>query len=543
MLPPKVFSITLCMALAFPLAHSIDVGGWTSGQVTQYLDKYNIAYDRSSNSLMDTVKQYQKAAANNAKLFGDPIDHLLKTVRITLEKNKNIATLHIKDIVSMLQHELHELRIHGELTQEQVQQHLDSLHSKIMKKKYMAEADWKSVVNDINASFSHPSWYQKLLGRPAFQDDSFQYWLSGISKRLESNKELTKAQILSIGQLIKETLAHSQVTQLGSTEWWESLQNSLETEVKITSQQAKATLDTIRSDINAYKIFAVDFAGKGYDTSQEFVDLASDKLKQTGYLSQQSINDLFHTVENKLRQLWPGGFMQQNVIKKASSGTKESAYDTLKSAVLSVSADWEMSSRSAAASKSLVSATNAAGDYAASATNAAGDYAASATNAAGDYAASATNAAGDYAASGYNAAGGMFDSVSDTLYSANNRAGSAFEYATDAASASASSLEAQVTDTAASWKNSFAEYWRQAERDTWRKIGYTEAQLDWIQNTLKKSIKDKKTLARQHIAEVLATLRDYLDSVRVQSTSQIDEQMKKVENTLESWRRSTRDEL
>ncbi|KAL0078503.1 hypothetical protein J3Q64DRAFT_1766706 [Phycomyces blakesleeanus] len=579
-----------------------DISSWTSDQVSQFFDKYNIAYDKSSSdSLLDTVRQYKTAAESTAKLFGDKVDKLLDGIKINLKKNKNISEANADALINTLQHELRQLELHGALAGDQLQEHLDQIQAKVLKQKYLTAAEWQTVASEIKHGLTntHPTWYQKFFGQPTkkaqetYWDDSFQHWLAGIYKRLESNQKLTKAQLESIGQAVKSALTTGEVTRIGDDRWWNSLQRSVEQQSKLSTDQAKAALDSIRSDVNAYKIFAVDYAGKGYDQSQEFINMASDKLKQSGYLTQSTVNGLFE----RLRQLVVGPPNQAALASAASASASKSAsgaFASIKSVASSVSADWEASSRSAAASRTAAANYNSAASYAASATDAAGSYVQHATNAAGSLADEANRSIGSVVGAAGNAAHQATDAAGRAAYAASASAASAAGYATDAAgyaayvaaesaasaanhatnaaesaanaasasaasaanyatdaagravydaSASASSLHAQVTDTTEGWKQSFANYWHQKERNTWRKIGYTEAQLDWIQNTLTQSIRDRKSLARNHVADVLAAIRNYLHKAKVQSTSQIDQQMSKLERLFDVWSASTRDEL
>ncbi|KAI9016256.1 hypothetical protein CLU79DRAFT_721283 [Phycomyces nitens] len=580
--PITFLSIAVAVAMVSPSVQAKvgqttveDVSSWTSDQVTQFLDKYNIAYDKSSSdSLLDTVRQYKDAAASTAKIFGDKVDKVIDGIKINLKKNKNISETNAEALINTLQHELRQLELHGELASDQLQKHLDQIQANVLKKKYVTAAEWQTVSNEIKHGLTdtHPTWYQKFFGQPkkteSYWDDSFKHWLDGIYKRLESNQKLTKTQLESIGQAVKAALTTGEVTRIGDDNWWNTLQRNVEHQSKLSTEQAKAALDSIRSDVNAYKIFAVDYAGKGYDQSQEFINMASEKLKQSGHLTQSTVNSLF----GRLRQLIVGTPDPAAVASAASASASKSAsgaFASIRSVASSVSADWEASSRSAAASRTVAAGYDSAAEYASSATDAAGSYVAHATNAAGSIADDATRSIGSVMGAASNAAGNAAGSATDAAanaaYAASHAAGSAANAATDAAgsaasaasasaasvagaatdaaASSASSLHAQVTDTTEGWRQSFANYWHQKERNTWRKIGYTEAQLDWIQNTLTQSIRDRKSLARNHIADMLATIRNYLHKAKVQSTSQIDQQMSKLERLLESWSASTRDEL
>ncbi|RCH82826.1 hypothetical protein CU098_000424, partial [Rhizopus stolonifer] len=75
-------------------------------------------------------------------------------------------------------------------------------------------------------------------------------------------------------------------------------------------------------------------------------------------------------------------------------------------------------------------------------------------------------------------------------------------------------------------------------------VGYTEAHIDWIQNYLSQTFRDKKNYTKDTIYNTLRTVRQYLVQAKVQSLTHIDAQLKSLEELIEHWRVHTiRDEL
>ncbi|GAA5801285.1 hypothetical protein EDC94DRAFT_541233 [Helicostylum pulchrum] len=85
-------------------------------------------------------------------------------------------------------------------------------------------------------------------------------------------------------------------------------------------------------------------------------------------------------------------------------------------------------------------------------------------------------------------------------------------------------------------KDSFAHFWRSKEHDLYRRLGYTEAQIDWIQDYLTKTFKNQKSSVHSKSDEAAIAIRRYLNAVHVQNPSQIDATVHRLKRHLESWR-------
>ena len=85
-------------------------------------------------------------------------------------------------------------------------------------------------------------------------------------------------------------------------------------------------------------------------------------------------------------------------------------------------------------------------------------------------------------------------------------------------------------------KDSFAHFWKKKEHDAYRKLGYTEAHIDWIQHYLEKSFANKKTSVKGKAEEAAAAIKRYLDDIHIQSPAQNEANVHKLKRHLESWR-------
>lgn len=85
-------------------------------------------------------------------------------------------------------------------------------------------------------------------------------------------------------------------------------------------------------------------------------------------------------------------------------------------------------------------------------------------------------------------------------------------------------------------KETFGHFWREKEHNYYRKLGYTEAHLDWIQEYLVKTFTNQKKSVREKVDEAGSTIKGYLDNLKIQSPSQNEQNVHKLKRQLESWR-------
>ncbi|KAK4516233.1 Prohibitin-2, subunit of the prohibitin complex (Phb1p-Phb2p) [Mucor velutinosus] len=453
-----------------------DVTNWTKDQVQAYLDKYQIAYDKNDESLLDTVKRYRDAAVANAGIFisdkADSVTRLVEGLKIKLEKQYKLSANNVDALSNDLSHELKQLELSGSLTQDKVKQALDKYQHKAIKQKYVTAAQWKDISNDIQGSFASPNWYQRIFGggpshSKLFAEDSFHTWLTtSVTQRLQQNKDLTKAEIDSVVDSLNNAITTTSssvqdLSKLGTAAWWKQFSKDLEKSAKLKQNQADAVVESLKDEVNAYKIFAIDYAGETAQQTQNYLLNAAQYLKDAGY-------DIYQKVVHPL---------QSNPEKEAK------------------------------VSGALYTASSAA----ASATSAAGASASSLHAAATDAAAAATDAAAS---------------------------------ATDAAASSASVLRAQASESVYNAKDNFGRFWRQKELETYKKIGYTEAHINWIENYLSKTFHANTDFAKDTVQNAIRTIRQYLVNAKVQTAAHVDSQLKSIEGLIESWRRTVvRDEL
>lgn len=432
---------------------------WTKDNARAYLNKYKIPYYTTSkhsqdeSEVLETVKHYRDIVSVNTQIFGAKVDRLLTGLKIKLEEYLHLSKENADLLTNELQHEMRQLELRGELTKEKLAARLDRIKYKALKQKWVTEAQWKEVQNDLESAFMSEAWYRRFLGKPVtsdnYEDDGFHRWANRLKARLQRNKDLTEQQIKAVIDTIKEAVKEADVRKLAEPRWWKRIEDKLQREHQLRREQVQEIIETIRDDIHGYKIFAMDYAGHTYEESIHWLQRYRDWITEW-------FDYVYH---------W---FLHQYEEKH-----------------------------------SLVA---------------------------------------EQASSSYAVAVAQSRSIEQAIHAAETAA----QHATAAAHSSASSLRAQVTSTAESLKSSFGHYWHEKERQAWKRIGYTEAQLDWLQNYLEQTFKNQKSLAKHNIDEALHTIRRFLQDARVQSATQIEHQITRLQNLLEAWKRTLptqRDEL
>ncbi|KAI8089490.1 uncharacterized protein BX664DRAFT_333139 [Halteromyces radiatus] len=84
-------------------------------------------------------------------------------------------------------------------------------------------------------------------------------------------------------------------------------------------------------------------------------------------------------------------------------------------------------------------------------------------------------------------------------------------------------------------QQSFANYWHEKEHDAYRRIGYTEAEIDWIRNYLKKALHHSAP-SKSH--QIISDIRQYLISLERQTKAQVELHVLKLDKLLQAWKHS-----
>lgn len=427
-----------------------DISSWTSDQIQTYLDKYNIHYKDHDPSLLDTVKYYRDAAITNAKIFGERVNHIVDGLRVKLNKQKDLSQENVDAILSDIQHYLRRLELQGQLSGDRVAQALERVRKDAIKKKIVTEAQWRDIYNDVTGSFQTQSWYQKVLNRhPADTQASasLNKWLQGVANRLYESKEFSQEQANAIAEQIRDSFASTKdIKKLGDKHWRHKFKHDLEKQGQLTQDQIKDALRAVEREVNAYKIFAMDYAGDTYEQSQKWVGEMSDNIKDKGYAAMNRAYEWLNYLKDCVMNTWPVNKYYTPAHSKNPWSPQEN-YASLKSAASSISQD-------------------------------------------------------------------LHDSVSSVK----------------------SSRVESASEMANSWRDSFAHYWRDKEFEAYRRLGYTEAQIDWIQSYLATKFNDHKSFVKHNIDEAMHTINRYLEDAKVQSREQVEHQVDQLKSLLESWK-------
>lgn len=430
-----------------------DISGWTSDQVQQYLDKYNIRYKHNDPSLLDTVKYYRDAAIANTEIFGEKINHVIDGLRIKLAKQKGLSREDADAILSDIQHYLRRLELQGQLSGDRVAQALERVRRDATKKKIVTEAQWRDIYNDVTGSFQTQSWYQKVLHRRPVDTQasaSLNKWLQGVANRLHESKQFSREQANAIAEQIQESFKSTKdIKNLGNKHWRQKFKHDLEKQGQLTQDQIRDALRAVEREVNAYKVFAMDYAGDTYEQTQKWVGEMSDNIKDKGHAALDYAYEWLYYLRDCALNTWPLSkyYAPLAYHQPKNPWSPQENYASLKSAASSISQD-------------------------------------------------------------------LYSSVSS---------------AKSAGVRSASEM-------ANSWRDSFAHYWRDKEFDAYRRLGYTEAQIDWIQSYLATKFKDQKSFVKHNIDEAINTINRYLEDTKVQSREQVEHQVDQLKSLLDAWK-------
>ncbi|KAI8379745.1 uncharacterized protein BYT42DRAFT_569895 [Radiomyces spectabilis] len=463
--------VTLCLLLLVPdtaarVSTVDDVSSWTKDKIDEYLDKYKIAYNNhvDQSTLVKQIKAYKKAVAANVVLFGDKINHVMKDLKITLDKDRKLTKTDADLLMNEIQYHLRRLELQGELTQNRVKSTLGRVHKHVIKQKIMDEARWQEIHNQVLSSFENQGWYQRVLSRYPTDDTtssaSLNRWLHGVAERLDHVKDLSEDQITSVIDHLRHSITSvPDITRIGDPYWREKFAHRLETQTKLTGEQIQKVLDSIEHDVNAYKIFAMDYVGESMIDTKEWMHSVKETIRHGCSAAVDKFWDVFYMIDRKLRDtLALQHHVDQNPYQRATN--------SIKSVVSSVSSDWHRSSQSAQYSRSVHSAVSAASEFAASAT----------------------------------------DKLSHKGHGD-------------------------------SWRSSFSHFWADQELEAYRRLGYTEAHIQWIQDYLKKTLTPHKKGSSNSVENMFNNIKHYLIDAKVQTEAQVQREVDRLKKEYEAWKK------
>jgi hypothetical protein len=460
----SLLCILLLVGQSFAIVRTEEVIEWTKDTVGTYFNKYKIFYDKKSdkNSLIDIAKSYKDAATSNAQLFGSSVDSIISGFTNSVQKHSHLAQNDFDAFITNLRHELRRLELKGQLNKEHVKAVLDKARFHALRHKIMTEAEWNKAYSVFHSIYEEPTWYQRVLRLKPEVDDgasSFNKWVQSVTDRVNHIGGLTKEQTKAIGDQLRTSISKSDIRKLGDKHWVDDFTKSVSKKTELKKDQLEEVIESVKKDVNGYKIFALDYTGQAKDHAKNWMEQIKSYFEDLWDTLKEHFMHWNHVIQSKLR------------IRKheATKVIPHKATASIKSVVHSLHSDWEASSKSKARSRSV-------------------------------------------------------ESIKTRVY--------------DAAS--------QVTDKInnidlehlkkVDLKDSFGHFWRQKEHDAYRKLGYTEAHIDWIQDYLTKTFKNQKTSVKGRADEAAIAIKRYLDELHVQSPDQVDANVHKLKRHLESWR-------
>lgn len=401
--------------------------------------------------MIDIAQSYKEAAAANAKYFGESVDSIVSGFTDSFSKNSLLARNDAVGFLTNLKHELRQLELKGQLTKNRIEAVLDKAHTQAIRQKLMTEAEWQKAYSRFESRYQPAPWYQRVLGvKPVIDDgaSSFNSWAQSITNHISRFGDLSKEQIKDIEEQVRASISNTDIQKLGDKAWLEDLSHSISEKTQLSNDQLEETINSINNDVQAYKIFALEYTGQAKEHAKNWIEQFKNYCEEIWYQIKITYKRLQYRVRYAL-----------NIQKPKQAAQKATA--SVKSVASSLSDDWHSSSKSMARSRTFHSAMSRASDVATHATQKIQDF---------------------------------------------------------------------------DLKDSFGHFWRQKEHDAYRRLGYTEAHIDWIQNYLVKTLENQKTAVRGRADEAAIAIKRYLTDLGIQSPSQVDQNVHKLKRHMESWR-------
>lgn len=484
----------LCIALILFVGQSSaivrteEVDDWSTDSLGTYFNKYNVFHDKKSDeqSWSDLANSYKDAIASNTRIFGSSVDKLLSGFTNSVGKQSGSAKNNVESFVTDLKHQLRQLELKGQLSKDRVHAVLDKAHNQAIRQKIMTESEWNKAYSTLETSYQEPSWYQRVLRlKPSVEEgsSSFNNWVQSVVDRVAQKGGLTKEQTKSIADQLRTSISNTDVSRLGDKSWFDEFTSSVSKHTDIQKEKLDEVIESIKKDVNGYRVFALDYTGQKTKTTAKNW---CEELKS--YF--EGIRDSIYARINHYKSL-----IQSHLRFKHREPSHEFPHrgvtESIKSVAHSLTSDWEASSKSRAQSRSIESVKSRVSGVA--------DH--------------ITSAAHHHATDTYNHATDKLHHASEKIQNVHLDHLKNFDI-----------------------KDSFAQFWRNKEHDAYRKLGYTEAHIDWIQDYLSKTFKDQKTCVHGKSDEAAIALKRYLNALHIQPSNQVDATVHKLMRHLESWR-------
>ncbi|KAI8334614.1 hypothetical protein BC941DRAFT_431683 [Chlamydoabsidia padenii] len=86
------------------------------------------------------------------------------------------------------------------------------------------------------------------------------------------------------------------------------------------------------------------------------------------------------------------------------------------------------------------------------------------------------------------------------------------------------------------WKKHFDQYWQNKHLEAYRRLGYSEAQIDHMKNSFSSAFANKQSMAQKNVEDTLDAMKQYMQGARVQTSAQIQAEIDKIKQQLEEWK-------
>ncbi|CAO3594160.1 unnamed protein product [Absidia cylindrospora] len=238
------------------------------------------------------------SAKNNAQYFGAKVDRFINNVKIRLEQQHNLSKQDLDSFINIIQHNLRQLELKGQLTGDRVGLAIDKVQRQMAHKKAITAGLWESIKNEVGSQFigthHYPSLLQRIFSTSSSLSDttsSVDQWLEHVHESLLDLKVLNERQMQSVMDQLRHGITKRNIDKLASAKWYNRLYRRLQRKGELTEQQMDQIKDTLEHEINAYKVFAANYIGNKVDQSKQWVDDIYDHCCHTAETMMASLED------------------------------------------------------------------------------------------------------------------------------------------------------------------------------------------------------------------------------------------------------------
>ncbi|SAM07932.1 hypothetical protein [Absidia glauca] len=128
------------------------------------------------------------------------------------------------------------------------------------------------------------------------------------------------------------------------------------------------------------------------------------------------------------------------------------------------------------------------------------------------------------------------DKAAHDLNDAKVKAANDLKGAKDKAASNLKDAKLSAEQKEQDWKHNFDKYWQHKHLEAYRRLGYSEAQIDHLKKSFSSAFASKQSLAQKNVEQTLDGMKQYMQDARVQTSAQIQAEIDKIKHHLNEWK-------